>query len=141
MRGRWQPRWRVLPLEKLSMCTCYSRLHWRWFGYVSPSYCTTRPSLVLAPFRFLLDHMLGPCYSTCQFTNGTRVVLRLGHVSLLHWTKCHIFIGSCGVTTIPRMSFFYSTTCLDVVRLRVSILLGHVSRPELPTFFSNSTTW
>ena len=39
-----------------------------------------------------------------------------------------------GVTIIPHVSFFYSTTCLDVVRLRVSILLGHVSCPKLPTF-------
>jgi hypothetical protein len=70
------------------------------------------------------------------------VVLRLGHVSLLHWTKCHIFIGPHGMTTIPRVSFFYSTTCLDSVRPHVSILLGHVSCPELPTYlFSNSTTW
>ena len=83
---------------------------------------------------FLLDHILGPCCSTCQFYIATRVVLWLGHVSLLHWTKCRIFIGPRGVTTIPHVSFFYSTTCLDVVCLRVSILLGHVSRPELPTF-------
>jgi hypothetical protein len=60
-------------------------------------------------------------------------MLRLGHVSLLHWTKCRIFIGPRGVTTIPRVSFFYSTTCLDDVRLCVSILLGHMSRPKLST--------
>ena len=113
------------------MCTWYSRLHWRWFEYVSPSYCTTWPSLVLAHFRFLLDHVSGPC---CSKSIGTRVVLRLGHVSVLHWTKCRIFIGPHGMTTIPCVSFFYSTTCLDVVRPCVSILLGHVSCPELPTF-------
>jgi len=134
MRGKGQPRWRVLPLEMLSTCTCYSQLHWRWFGYVSPSYCTTWPSLVLVRFRFLLDHVSGPCCSTCQFSIGTRVVLRLGHVSLLRWTKCRIFIGPHGMTTIPRVSFFYSTMCRDAIRLRVSILLGHVSRPELPMF-------
>ena len=75
--------------------------------------------------------MSGPCCSICQFSIGTRVVLRLGHVSLLHWTKCRIFIGPRGVTTIPRVSFFCSTTCLDVVRPCVSILLGHVSCPKL----------
>ena len=133
MRGRGQPRWRVLSLEMLSTCTCYSRLHWTWFGYVSPSYCITWPSLVLARFRFLLDHVWGPCCSTCQFSIGTCVVLWLGHVSLLHWTMCHIFIGPRGVTTIPCMSFFYSTMCIDDVRLHVCILFGHVSRPELPT--------
>jgi len=120
-------------LEMLSTCTCYSQLHWRWFGYVSPSYCTTWPSLVLARFRFLRDHVSGPCCSTYQFSIGTRVVLRLGDVSLLHWTMCCIFIGPCGVTTIPCVSFFFSTTCLDAVRQCVSILLGHVSRPELPS--------
>ena len=131
--ARGHPHWRLLSLEMLSKCTCYSRLHWRWFRYVSPCYWTTLPSLVLTRFRFLMDHMLGPC-STCQFSIGTWVVLRLGHVSLLHWTKCHIFIGPHGVTTIPCVSFFYSTTCLDVVCPLVSILLGHMSRPELLMF-------
>ena len=46
---------------------------------------------------------------------------------------CCIFIGPRGVTTIPCVSFFFSTRCLDVVRPWVSILLGHVSCPELPT--------
>jgi hypothetical protein len=84
-------RWRCF-----STCTYYSRLHWRWFEYVSPSYCTASPSLVLARFRFLLDHVLAPCCSTCQFSIGIRVVLRMGHVSLLHWTMCLIFIGQRG---------------------------------------------
>ena len=75
--------------------------------------------------RTLLFHM--------SVSIGTRIVLRLGHVSLLHWTKCHIFIGPSGMTTIPRVSFLYSTTCLDAVCPRVGILLGHMSRPELPT--------
>jgi len=132
MRGRGQPHWRLLPLEMLSMCTCYSRLYWRWFGYVSPSYWTTWPSLVLAHFRFLLDHVSGSYCSTCQFSIGTRVMLWLGHMSLLHWTKCRIFIGPCGMTTIPHVTFFYSTTCLNSIRPHVSILLGHMSRPELP---------
>jgi hypothetical protein len=61
-------------------------------------------------------------------------MLWLGHVSLLYWTNCRIFIGPRDVTTIPHVSFFYSTTCLNVLRLRVSILLGHMSRPGLPTF-------
>ena len=40
-----------------------------------------------------MDHVLGPWYSTCLFSIGTRVVLQLGVVSFLHWTMCHIFIG------------------------------------------------
>jgi len=140
MLVRGQPCWQLLPLEMLFTCTCYSQLHWIWFGYVSSCYWTTWRSLVLARFRFLMDHVSGPCCSTCLFSIGTRVVLRLGHVSLLHWTMCRIFIGPHGVTTILYVSFFYSTTCLDVVCLCVGILLGHVSCPELPTcFFSDST--
>ena len=95
------PRWRFLLLEMLSVCTCYSRLHWRWFGYVSPYYWTTWQSLVLAHFRFLMDHVLGPCCSTCLFSIGTCVVLWLGHVSFIHWTMCHIFIG-------PRGRFLFN---------------------------------
>ena len=108
-----QPRWWVLSLEMLFTCTCYSQLHWRWFGYVSPYYCTTWPSLVLTRFRFLLDHMSGPCCSTCKFSIGTCIVLRLGLVSLLHWTKCRIL---------------YWSTWRDHNTPRVFLLLDHVSR-------------
>ena len=89
------PSWLVLPLEMLSTCACYSRLHWRWFGYESPSYCTTWPYLFLACFRFLLDHVSFPYCSTCQFSTSTRVLLSLDHVSLLHWITRRIFIGPC----------------------------------------------
>jgi hypothetical protein len=47
---------------------------------------------------------------------------------------CRIFIGPRVVTIIPSMSLFYSTMCLDAIRPRVSILLGHVSHPELPMY-------
>ena len=134
MRGRGQPRWRVLPLEMLSTYTCYSRLHWRWFGYVSPCYWTMWLSLVLARFRFLLDHVLGPCCSTCLFSIGTRVVLQLGHVSLLHWTMCRIFIGPRGHFVFDHVSwccpstfcFFYSAMWLDSFLPCVRFLLAHV---------------
>ena len=110
------PRWWVLSLEMLSTCTCYSQLHWRWFGYVSPSYCTTWPSLVLARFRFLLDHVSVPCCSTCQFSNGTHVVLQLDHMSLLHWTSCHIFIGPCGHFLFDHASQCYPSMCRIFIR-------------------------
>ena len=131
---QWLPCYWVLPLEMLFTCTCYSRLHWRCFGYVSSSYCTIWSSLALARFRFLLDHMSGPFlfhmsvfyWHTYRVAIGSRVTSSLDQVSY--------FYGPHGVTTILCVSFFYSTTCLDVVRPRVSILLGHVSHPELPTF-------
>ena len=64
-------------------------------------------------------------WHTCRVAVRSRVTSSLA--------MCHIFIGPHGVTTIPHVSFFYSTMCLDVVHPRVSILLGHVSPPELPT--------
>jgi hypothetical protein len=117
----WQglPCWCVLSLKMLSTYTCYSRLHWRWFGYVLPSYCTTWPSLILAHFRFLLDHVSVPCCSTCQFSTSTRVVLQLDHVSLLHWTMCRILL--------VHVSISYLTTCHNVVRPRVVFLYVHVA--------------
>ena len=118
MRGRGQPRWRLLLLEMLSTCICYSRLHWRWFGYMSPCYWTTCPSLVLARFRFLMDHVSGPCCSTCQFSIGTRVVLRLGHVLFLHWTMYHIFIGPRGRFLFDHVSRCYSSTFHFFIRPR-----------------------
>jgi hypothetical protein len=121
MRGRGLPHWLALPFEMLSTCTYYRRLYWRWFGYVSPSYCTTWSSLVLARFRFLLDHVSGPCCSTCQFSTGTRVVLPLDHVSLFHWTMCRIFYWStCPFLIWPHvtvmsvhMSYFYTSMWRD----------------------------
>ena len=114
-----QPRWWLLPLEMLSMCTCYSRLHQRCFGYVSPCYWTTWPPLFLAHFRFLLDHVSGPCCSTCLFSIGTRVVLWLGHVLFLHWTMCRIFIGPHG-----RFLFDHVSRCCPS---KFCFLLGHVA--------------
>ena len=142
-------RQRLLSLEMLSTCTCYSRLHRRWFGYVSPCYWTTWPSLVLARFRFLMDHVSDPCCSTCLFSIGTRVILRLGHVSFLHWTMCRIFIGphgrfvfdhvswccpsmfcfliwSHGLTTSFHVSDFYQPTCYAIAISRVEHWFIHV---------------
>ena len=136
MRGRGLPHWWALPLEMLSTCTCYSRLHWRWFGYVSPSYCTTWPSLILAHFRFLLDHVSGPSCSTCQFSTGTYVVLWLDHVSLLHWTMCHIFIGPRGrflfdhmSRRCPSMFHVFIWPCGFRLPSTCWILIAHMSSP------------
>jgi hypothetical protein len=157
MRGKRHPRWRLLPLEMLSMYTCYSRLHWRWFGYMSPCYWTTWPSLVLAHFRFLMDHLSGPYCSTCQFSIGTRVVLWLGHVSFLHWTMCRIFIGPrgrflfdhvsqccpsmfclfirpCGLMTSFHMLDFYWPMCRAMAISCVMHWFVHVSHSYLITW-------
>jgi hypothetical protein len=129
--ARGHPRWLLLPLEMLSTCTCYSRLHWKWFEYVSPCYWTTWSYLVLARFRFLMKHVLGPYCSICQFSIGTRVVLRLGHVSFLHWTMCRIFIGPHGRFLFDHVSryvlVFDSATWLNDFLPRVRFLLAHMS--------------
>jgi hypothetical protein len=138
MRGRGLPRWWVLPLEMFSMCTCYSRLHWRWFGYVSPFYFTTWPSLVLERFRFLLDHVSVPCSSTCLFSTGTRAVLPLDHVSVLYWSTCHIIIGPRVCFLFDHASWCCSSTCrifirprgLTIFLPRVRFLIAHVSCPD-----------
>ena len=144
MCGRGQPRWRLLPLEMLFMCTCYSRLHWRWFGHVSPSYCTTWPSLVLDHFRFLLDHMSGPCYSTCQFSIGTRVMLWLGHVSFVHWTMCRIFIGPRGHFLFDHVSWCYPSMFHFLIRprgLMTSFYVSDFISPRvMPWLFHGSCT-
>ena len=112
-------------------------MHWRWFGYVSPSYCTTWPSLVLAHFRFLLDHVFFLCCSTCQFSNSTRVMLPLDHMSLCYWTTCCIFYWyMCPFLIWPRItmmsvhvSYFYTSTWLDDFFSRVGFLIAHMSCP------------
>ena len=157
MRVRGQPCWRLLPLEMLFIRTCYSRLHWRWFGYVSSCYWTTWPSLVLARFRFLMDHVSGPCCSTCQFFIGTRVVLWLGHVSFLRGIMCHICIGPRGRFIFDDVLFFDSAMWLDGFLPRVGFLIAHAScsgyftchalvLPRVAFLFdhvaySGSTTW
>jgi hypothetical protein len=99
--------------------------------------------MVQVHVTFLL-HNVAIC-SSCMFQVLTRpsVGTLLFHMSVFcGWVMCHFFIGPSviffigphGVTKILRVSFFYSTTCLDVVRPFVSILLGHVSSPELPRF-------
>ena len=113
MRGRGLPHWWVLPLEMLSTCTCYTRLHWRWFGYVSPSYCTTWPSLILARFRFLLDHMSGPF---------------LFHMSVFYWHTYRVAIGSRVTSSLDQVSYFYWSMWRDHNTPHVFLLLDHVSR-------------
>ena len=126
MRDRGLPRWWVLLLEMLSTCSCYSRLHWKWFGYVPPSYCTTWPSLVLARFRFLLDHMSFPYCSTGQFSTSTRVVLSLDHLSLLHWTTCCIFIGPHLCFLFDHASLCCPSTCHIFIHPRGLMLSFHM---------------
>jgi hypothetical protein len=107
-------RWWVLSVEDAFHVYMYSQLHWRWFGYVSPSYCTTWASLVLACFSFLLDHMSVACCFTYQFSTA--------HVSYCSWITCHFFFGPRVIFLLVLVSVSYLTTCHDVVRPRVVFL-------------------
>ena len=111
--------WRFLPLEILSTCTCYSRLHWRWFWYVSPCYWTMWPSLVLAHFRFLMDHMLGPL---------------LFHMSVFNWHTCRVAVGSRVISSLDHVSYFYWSTWPFRIRPRVTVLSIHVLFFDLDTW-------
>jgi len=119
MHSRGQPRWQLLLLEMLSTCTCYSRLHWRWFGYVSPCYWTTWPSLVLARFRFLLDHVSAPVVP--------HVCFLLAHVSRCCWVTCHFFIRPCVVFLLVHVAVSYSTICHCAIRPCFVFLFGHMT--------------
>jgi hypothetical protein len=65
----------------------------------------------------------------------------LDHMSLHHWTKCHIFIGPRGMTTIHHVSFFTRahvmlcmSACLFLSGPRITPWTSHAS-------FFDSTTW
>jgi hypothetical protein len=118
MRGRRLPRWWALPLEMLSICTCYSRLHWWWFGYMSPSYCTTWPSLV---------HVSSSYWTTCQVLVVLHVSFLLAHVSCCGWITCQFFIGPCVVFLLVHVAISYLTTSHGVVRSHFVFLFGHVA--------------
>ena len=152
-------------MEMLSTCTCYSQLHWRWFGYVSPSYCTMWPSLVLAHFRFLLDHvscsylfyMLVFYGHTCHVAVGSRVTSSLDHVAYFYWSTWPFLIRPRVMALSIHVLHFYSATWLDGILPRVGFLIAHVScsgyfmchalvPPRVAFLFdhvaySNSTAW
>ena len=82
---------------------------------MSPSYCTTWSSLVLAHFRFLLDHMLF-------------------HMLVFYWHTCHVAVRSHVNSSLDQVSYFYWSTwhdhnipCLSFTRPCVSMLYVHVS--------------
>jgi len=81
--------------------------------------CTTWPSLVLACFRFLVDHVSVPYCSTCQFL--------LAHVSCCHWITCHFFIGPFVIFLLVHMSISYLTMRHNAVHPRVIFLYVHVA--------------
>jgi hypothetical protein len=132
MCGRGLPWWWVLPLEMLSTYTCYSpRVH-VIACCIDNGSCTChlliaqRGHLWFLHVSGLLDHVSGPCCSTCQFSTGTRVMLPLDHMSLIYWTMCRIFI-------CPRVCFLFdhaSRCCPSMCHIFIHpcglIILFHV---------------
>ena len=110
---------RMLPLEMLSRVDAIAGYIGDGSGHVSPSYSTTWPSLVLAHFRFLLDHVLSMLFHLLGFYWHTCRIAVVA-VSLLHWIMCHIFIGPRGLTTISHMSFF-TWPCVTMLYVHVSV--------------------
>ena len=118
MRGRGLPRWWALPLEMLSTCTCYSRLHWTWFGYVSLSYCTTWPEFW---------HVLGSYWTICRAPVVPHVSFLMEHMSCCGWVMCHFFIRPCVLFLLVHVAIYYSTTCHGAIRPRFVFWFGHVA--------------
>jgi hypothetical protein len=85
--------------------------------------------LILAYFRFLLDHMSCPL-----------VMFLLAHVSCCCWSTCHFLIGLCTVYLLVHVVWPQYPTCLflldHVSQCCTSVcqfLVDHVSCPNLPT--------
>ena len=55
-------------------------------------------------FQVLNGPRVRPLFFTSLFSTGTRVVLQMGHMSFLHWTMCHIFIGPRGRFVFDHVS-------------------------------------
>ena len=115
MRGRGLPRWWVLPLEMLSMCTCYSPHVHAIASCIrdGPGMC----HLLIAQRGYLwFLHVSGSYWTTCRVPIIPHVSFLLAGVSCCRWITCHFFIGPCVILLLVHMSISYLTTCHDVVR-------------------------
>jgi hypothetical protein len=94
-------RWRCFPrIHAIAGCigdgsgTCHLLIAQRgylWFLHILGSYWTTCRDPVIPHVSFLLAHML---------------CLRLGHVSLLHWTKCLFLLVHVASIECPHLCRF-----------------------------------
>ena len=124
----WQglPRWWVLPLDMLSMCTCYSPCVHAIAGCIGDG--SGMCHLIIAQRGHLwFLHVLGSYWTTCHFPVIPRVSFLLPHVSCCYWITCHFFIGPCVVFLLVHVSISYLTTRHYVVRPRGLTLSFHVS--------------
>jgi hypothetical protein len=133
-------------LEMLSMCTGYSRLHWRWFEYVSPCSCTFH---VLNEPRVRLFHISVFYWHTCHLTTGQCVIFLIVHVAVSYLTTCHGAGCPCFIFYLAmwfddfllRIGFLFAHTschgyftCHALVRPRVTFLFDHVVCPGSTTY-------
>ena len=107
---RW---WVVLPLKMLFTCTCYSRLHWRWFR---------------SRITFLLHNVAFSCPCTFKDLTGPRVGSLLFHMSIFYWHTCRVAVRSRVTSSLDHVLHFYWSTWCDHNTSRVFLLLDHVSR-------------
>jgi hypothetical protein len=124
------PRWWVLPLEMLSMCTCYSQLHWRWFR------CHL---LIVQRGHIWFLHVSGSYWTMGQVPVVSHVSFLWAHMSCCDWITCHFFIGPCGVFLLVHVAVSYSTTCHITVRPCFAFLFGHLAwwRPSTCWIFNS----
>ena len=113
MCGKGQPRWWVLPLEMLSMCTCYSQFHWRWFG---------------SRVTFLFHNMALSCPCMFQDLTGPRVGSQLFHLSSFYWHTCRVAVGAYVTSSLDHVSHFYWSTWHEHNTPCVFLLLDQVSQ-------------
>jgi hypothetical protein len=116
---RGLPHWWALPLKMLSTCTCYSRLHWWWFGMCH--------LLIAQRGHLWFLHVSGSSWTTCRVPIVPHVSFLLAHVSCCGWIMCHFFIGPCVVFLLVHMAVSYSTTSHGPVYPYFIFLFGHVA--------------
>jgi hypothetical protein len=110
MLGRGLSRWWTLPLEMLSMCTCYSpRVH-AIVGCIGDSSGTCHLLITQRSHLWLFLHVSGSCWTTCRVPGVPHVSFLLTHVSYCGWIMCHFFIRPCVIFLLVHVAVSYSTT-------------------------------
>ena len=120
------PCWWVLPMEMLSMCTCYSpRIH-AIAGCIGDDSSTCHLLITQRGYLWFL-HISGSYWTTCRVSVVSHVSFLLAHVSCCGWITCHFIIGPCVVFLLVHMVIFYSTTCHSTVCLCFIFLFSHMA--------------
>jgi hypothetical protein len=138
MLGRGLSRWWTLPLEMLSMCTCYSpRVH-AIVGCIGDSSGTCHLLITQRSHLWLFLHVSGSCWTTCRVPGVPHVSFLLTHVSywvteltvhVLYFLFGHVswrLPSTCRIL-IAHMSCPDYFTCHALVRPPIAFLFDHVA--------------